>query len=382
MASSTDPQLSGQTVPRKRRRQNPISCRFCREKKLKCDRQSPCSNCSFRGLSCSNESKSQPRNESAFSDPSGNVTVLERLKRLEGIVLNQETCLTSGGNRPHFAIADAPIASPGSWRFPTTPIAFHVEDAPGRHGDTDSHETPASEYAEAVQSLEGTGLRRDPWLPTDAVNTEVRVATVQHLALLNSDPSLRDLLLHKPAISCTLPSKEEAILLLDYYSDHLEDLQHILHIPTVQQHLETCYTDLARGQPVNVSVLVLLLSIFASASLWMSHHLGDKPPPFSRSEGTRLSTYWAGCALEMMKDHHNRSCDMLEDIQATMLLGSLVLSVKGFSARVHSFFTVIVSRARDLSLHKIDAAGPWASRNAIDTEIKRRVWWYIVTTDW
>lgn len=36
----------------RRLRQNPVSCRLCRLKKLKCNRQQPCSNCSARGIGC------------------------------------------------------------------------------------------------------------------------------------------------------------------------------------------------------------------------------------------------------------------------------------------------------------------------------------------
>lgn len=35
------------------RRQEPVSCEFCRKKKLKCDRGAPCSNCSARKIACS-----------------------------------------------------------------------------------------------------------------------------------------------------------------------------------------------------------------------------------------------------------------------------------------------------------------------------------------
>jgi hypothetical protein len=389
MAPSTEPPLRGRKVSVRRRQQHPISCCFCREKKLRCDRQSPCSNCSFRDLSCSNQSKSHPRNGPALSDPSNNATVLERLRRLEEIVLSQQTILTSGGGGPRLAPTDsAPTAPAGQQPSATTytPATFdtQAQDSPGGHGGTGSNETSASEYTyiEAVHSLEGTGLRRDPWLRTDTIQIKARVATIQHIALLNSDPALRELILQKPTISCTMPSKEEAVVLLDHYRDHLEDLQHILHIPTVQEHLDNCYADLERGHPVNISVLVLLLSIFASASILMSHHPGDPPLLFSQSDGTRLSAYWAGLALDIMKDHRNTSPDVLEDIQASILLGSLLVNVEGFSARVHSFFTVIVSRARDLSLHKIDIRGSWTPRSAINIEIKRRVWWYIVTIDW
>jgi len=34
------------------RRQNPISCQFCRSKKLRCDRAQPCANCFARRINC------------------------------------------------------------------------------------------------------------------------------------------------------------------------------------------------------------------------------------------------------------------------------------------------------------------------------------------
>ncbi|KAH8808802.1 hypothetical protein F5884DRAFT_793412 [Xylogone sp. PMI_703] len=39
-------------VDKRFRRQQPISCTFCRDKKLKCSQSSPCSNCLSRGLVC------------------------------------------------------------------------------------------------------------------------------------------------------------------------------------------------------------------------------------------------------------------------------------------------------------------------------------------
>ncbi|OQV11302.1 Fungal Zn2-Cys6 binuclear cluster domain-containing protein [Cladophialophora immunda] len=381
MATSTDPQPQGQANPFKRRRQNPVSCQFCREKKLKCDRQSPCSNCFYRGLSCGNEPKPQPRSASDVVD---NTIILERLKRLESTFLSLETRLHSRDDLDRVARPEVLQGSAGVWPWPSSakPAAFATQDGPDRHKDMHFYPTPASEYAEAVQNLEGTGLRRDPWLPMGALDVEVRVATAQHIALLNSDPALRELLVKKATITCALPDKAEAVLLLDYYKDYLDGLQPILHIPTVHEHLDQCYTDISQGQQANPSILMLLLSIFASASAMMSHHQGEETSPISQSDATHLSTYWTGCALNLMRYHHNRSCDMVEVIQATILLSYLLLEVEGFSHRVHSYFTINVFRARDLSLHKIDAPGSWAPRSAVDMEIKRRIWWNVVTTDW
>lgn len=146
MAMSTDPQLRDQTTAMKRRRQVPISCRFCREKKLKCDRQTPCSNCSFRGLTCSNEFKSQLPNRSALPDISEKAAVLERLRRLEEVVFSQNSSVTSNGNCSRPALTDTTIGSANLWRPPGTQIASHVQNGLGEQEVTYCHETPASVY--------------------------------------------------------------------------------------------------------------------------------------------------------------------------------------------------------------------------------------------
>src|ERR1700761_646518 len=80
--------------PLKRPRQDPVSCQFCRSKKLKCNRQNPCSNCSARGLPCDG------RFTSAAHAPEPNVdaselSVLARLKRLEEIVIGKAASVSS-----------------------------------------------------------------------------------------------------------------------------------------------------------------------------------------------------------------------------------------------------------------------------------------------
>lgn len=42
---------------KQRRRQECVSCQFCRTKKLKCDRQFPCSNCRARRLTCASSGR-------------------------------------------------------------------------------------------------------------------------------------------------------------------------------------------------------------------------------------------------------------------------------------------------------------------------------------
>jgi len=74
-------------MQRLKSRQDPVSCELCRAKKLKCNREYPCSNCVARGVTCRG-SRSVTRNESV-QQPTDIKSILERLDRLESIVVQQ-----------------------------------------------------------------------------------------------------------------------------------------------------------------------------------------------------------------------------------------------------------------------------------------------------
>jgi hypothetical protein len=90
-------------------RSRPVSCLFCRSRKLRCSRQFPCVNCSSRGLSCQLETSSVISISSA-DESSDQVTgdfkkdVMVRLHRLEEMVMTQPEPTQSpsdqNGSRP------------------------------------------------------------------------------------------------------------------------------------------------------------------------------------------------------------------------------------------------------------------------------------------
>lgn len=71
-----------------RPRQIPVSCQLCREKKLKCDRQHPCSNCSARAVDCQPATRHavQPQQIKHLSADIQNTGILDRLQKLEDAV--------------------------------------------------------------------------------------------------------------------------------------------------------------------------------------------------------------------------------------------------------------------------------------------------------
>lgn len=70
-------------------RQQPISCRSCRSRKLRCNRECPCSNCVSRGIVC--ELETVVRNQTG-ANTSSESELLERINKLERIVESQKIC--------------------------------------------------------------------------------------------------------------------------------------------------------------------------------------------------------------------------------------------------------------------------------------------------
>jgi len=346
--------------PLKRPRQDPVSCQFCRSKKLKCDRQQPCSNCLTRGLPCAGQA------QKALHQPDAeNASILARLKRLEDIVI--------GGSKPDF-VADGNTTAHLPESKTTSPLTWL---------------SPSSEYDDVFQSLEGTGTRDDSWISPSLRGLEFQISTTHQIAATHGiSQNLPDKLPHcQPAPRCySLPPKEEAIIFLDYYGKHIDNLQHVLYVPTVRQIMESVYLNLEHGLPVVSSHVALLLSIFASSAMLCSSFLQDTAPPFSELDGSQASLFWANAALEVLDFSRRTTAGRIEDVQAAILMAFLLYHIEGFTSRSRTLWAAAIATARDLSLHKIDAQSNSAELhdqlNWIETEIKRRVWWYVAATDW
>lgn len=80
-------------ITAKSERKRPVSCHFCRSRKLRCDRQSPCTSCQTRGVQCTlypTSSVELPGSRPTIQPlaPNGsNAELTARLLRLEEIVL-------------------------------------------------------------------------------------------------------------------------------------------------------------------------------------------------------------------------------------------------------------------------------------------------------
>lgn len=183
-----------------------------------------------------------------------------------------------------------------------------------------------------------------------------------------------------------LPTKAEALSLLKYYMDNVHYLHPVVDALAVRRMVEAVYT-----YPVRVyreaAHIALLLSIFATTGYLWSSRENDELLVFSTTKVANLaSSAWSDAALDVADYSRRTSSGSIENIQASIIIEYLIYNNNGFSATCRVLHSNTITMARDLSLHRIDIPHRRHKTNSkadmAEDETKRRIWWYVASTDW
>lgn len=174
--------------------------------------------------------------------------------------------------------------------------------------------------------------------------------------------------------------------MVDKYLTDITYIHHVVHIPSVRRLVGDLYQNLDHNGTVKLGHVSLLLAILASTTFfWTERDMHS--PIFSSVKGAnQQATQWMKHALEVLEYSRLKGSDSLEDIQAMIIVAFLITNLVGITSQAWYVFSTAITVARHLQLHRIDH--PQNKRlgisrqDKIDTEIGRRVWWYLVATDW
>ncbi|KAB8068209.1 hypothetical protein BDV29DRAFT_199585 [Aspergillus leporis] len=187
-----------------------LSCKPCREKKRRCDRNQPCSNCAQRNIQC--EYAGQSQSIEATSD---------------GIAL--ETGINAQG-RPDLASSAAPAATR------PTPASLNAEEVLHR----------------LLKLEEAVFAKSSSFTPTPFS---------AHLASASCDEPCLD----TAYIARHLPPVAQGRDLFKHFAITLGPVLGILHVPYTKGLLEQTYQSILEGMVPDIAKLLLLLSIFAGS---------------------------------------------------------------------------------------------------------------------
>lgn len=100
------------------------------------------------------------------------------------------------------------------------------------------------------------------------------------------------------------------------------------------------------------------------------------------AEGERQSSLWTKATQDLVDACHRSMCLSLEAVQGIVIILFILGNAEGCSYRYRFLVNLALMMSRELGLHRIDHPNHASTFNKIEAEVGRRMWWYLVASDW
>ncbi|TQW03470.1 Fungal transcriptional regulatory protein [Cordyceps javanica] len=399
-------------------RQRPISCKLCRQRKLRCSRVFPCSNCTCRGVICEHDGPvsaqpSAPRStlaaNSSVDAPAAvpgqddadvrmmesersvapkdvpNAELLARLEKLEALIAaqNREGMLNKAEPDTYL---EAPLPNqPSVVASPMSPqLQKLTDDALWLERSFTGQSMLVCVFQTCVASLE-LHAQTEPLCDAISFRTcPVRRIVKQGSFVLQNDPSVPSFGSGEVTRCIWLPRRDEARIITAKYITDVNHFHHVVHIPTLMATIEQIYDCIDSNTTLDIGLMTLLLSMCAASTYTWSPQDDARLLYGTVAEARAQALWWVKAALDVM-DHAQRiGHTSLECIHGMVILFYVFCNIEGLSPRARSLNARSISMARELSLHRVDAPSNRETPNmgSLRVEMYRRTWWFLVATDW
>ncbi|KAI0024400.1 fungal-specific transcription factor domain-containing protein [Xylariomycetidae sp. FL0641] len=322
-----------------------LACVLCQNRKIKCDRNSPCSNCVKSNVTCTPSTPAPARKRRR-----PNQDLQQRLARCEELLSQYANA------KPDASASDSP--SPDE---PWKPLGKLVVDDGGvKFMDSFLWANIHDELSAMRDILENEDKEAmdDCYTPAEPQSPD------QNAGLVLSDGADVDLeALHsQPA---------HAFQLWQTFLERVHPLTKVIHMPTVQPLLVEAATSRA-NLPKNAEAL--LFSIYLMATVAMDDSECLERLGYTRTEA--CSRFSKGCRTVLMRIGILKNYDLV-------VLQALVLYQYSLAGRYdrHAAWIlngVIVRIAQKMGLHR---DGEHLGLCPFETEMRRRIWWQIILLD-
>ncbi|KAL5341037.1 hypothetical protein BJX70DRAFT_396095 [Aspergillus crustosus] len=337
--------------PKRTPRQDPVSCESCRKKKLKCDRQRPCSSCLTRRLTCTF------RTDLPLDIPSNNGGSEGQLEGTADSVtfVPSTSAVSAAGEAPGHPCQNCRESLATADWLEQIHMNDRVQTAVTPQCRSELDETALVKGRNEASSRVLLSIQRGSWAP-------------------NENPATIDLIQF-------LPRRSDTTDLFDYFCRYISYLYHIIVPHVVEGQIDEVYRCVEQGLPVNRSHLALLFAITGSSltlqcSIESSAHAARCSGQFSFLTGAALT------------QGNYTTYPTIEGLQAALIIFHNT-SKMHTSLPVTGFFEIgsIVGQAKNMMLHLVDTPRAIKAREThnmepTELETRRRLWWDIASFDW
>ncbi|KAF4466599.1 transcription factor [Fusarium albosuccineum] len=356
--------MSTTTTPGSHKAPRVLACVLCQHRKIKCDRNTPCSNCLKANVTCTPSTPAPARKRRR-----PNQDLQERLARCEQLLKQY---------------ADGSVPSPSAMTSQSPGMNGSVSDMPvttPTNSETHSKWKPAGKMVKEeggvrfMDSYLWANIHDELQAMKEIVDTDdPEECSVMGSEDLSPDYNI-DLLLPSDASTKSTeelqPDPVHVFRLWQLFVDRVNPLTKIIHVPSVQPYVMEAATNM-NNIPLNYQAL--LFSIFTMAAVSLSDTESVQMLGCSREDALRR--YTIGTKVTLTKFNFLKNYDMVA-LQALLLY---LLSLQNRYDRHAAWILsgMIVRIAQKMGYHR---DGDFLNLNAFETEMRRRMWWQIILQD-
>ncbi|RSL41187.1 hypothetical protein CEP53_012909 [Fusarium sp. AF-6] len=354
--------MSTTTTPGSHKAPRVLACVLCQHRKIKCDRNTPCSNCIKANVTCTPSTPAPARKRRR-----PNQDLQERLARCEQLLKQY---------------ADGTVPSPSAQASPAMNSAMSdVMVSTPNNCDSQMKWKPTGKMVKEeggvrfMDSYLWANIHEELQAMKEIVDTDdPEDCSVMGSEDLSPDYNI-DLLLPSDASSGSnedyQPDPVHVFRLWQLFVDRVNPLTKIIHVPSVQPYVMEAATNM-NNIPLNYQAL--LFSIFTMAAVSLSDAEATQMLGCSRDDALRK--YTIGTKMALTKFNFLKNYDMVA-LQALLLyLFSLQNRYDRHAAWILS--GMVVRIAQKMGYHR---DGELLNLNGFETEMRRRMWWLIILHD-
>ena len=252
--------------------------------------------------------------------------VLERLQRLENIVLTKSDSVTQ----------NTTFGDDDSRPIPT----LHEDVAQNEifHSIGRSDVSPQANIDRQEDEVRETEINASKHLDINDEEASFTFVSAK-VSDLAFDLNLRTPILTKISVDggrvirrICLPERKEAHILFQSFAKSLGSWYHIYHKQTVETLLDKTYYQIACGQVPSLSHVALLLSIFASGAYFQTSAAWPECVFSDPGVANQVSLCWKRNSLDVL-DYIQRAATptVTEELQATIIVGLMLQNLEGKS---------------------------------------------------
>ncbi|ATY65653.1 fungal specific transcription factor domain [Cordyceps militaris] len=347
-----------------------LACVLCQHRKIKCDRNTPCSNCLKAGVTCTPSTPAPARKRRR-----PNQDLQERLARCEELLKHYAT----GGSPPSTTSNHPSLSTPSSAASTTKK---EVIDTPSSIS-TESQTTIQPRYKiiqeDGVTRFMDSRIWGTVVEELQAMRSLVEAEEPEDSSILSPEEltpdNNTDLILSLDFTNTTtedlLPDPIHVFRLWQVYIDKVNPLSKTIHLPTVQPYVVEITTNTSN---VPLDYQALIFSIMSMATLSLEESEVIQMLGMTREKA--LQTFNAGAKAALIRFNYLKNYNMTS-LQALMIyLFSLESRIDTHSAWVMS--ATAVRLAQKMGYHH---DGEKLGMTPYETEMRRRIWWQLYMHD-